>query len=376
MTASDTGGAADRRYMRLALALGRRNLGRTWPNPSVGAVMVAGPEGSERIVGQGVTAPGGRPHGEPIALDMAGEAARGATLYVTLEPCSHHGATPPCVDAIIAAGIARVVTAIEDPDPRVAGRGHARLTEAGLAVTRNILRDEAARDHRGHITRATKGRPSLHLKLARTQDGFAAGAPDERLRITGPIADGAVHLWRAHADAILVGIGTARADDPSLTVRLPGLSQHSPVRIVLDSTLRLSPASHLVRSARDIPTLVVTTRSAPIHARRMLASFGVETIQVDACSHGRIDLSAALANLAERGFTRLCCEGGPHLADSLAAADLVDVCTLITGPRAISGGGLPAVGEALNDRVHGPGFRVSETRAFGPDLSVTYERSV
>lgn len=371
-----TASTDDRRFMRLALAIGRRNLGRTWPNPSVGAVVVAGERGRERIIGQGITAPGGRPHAEPLALAMAGERARGATLYVTLEPCSHHGATPPCVDAIIASGITRVVTAIADPDPRVAGRGHARLAQAGIAVTQDVLCDEAARDHRGHVTRVTKKRPSLHLKLARTLDGFAAGAPDERLRITGPIADGAVHLWRAHADAILVGIGTARADDPSLTVRLPGLSHRSPLRIILDSTLRLSPASHLVRSARDIPTLVVTTRSAPIHAKRMLVSFGVETIQVEACSHGRIDLCAALSQLAERGVTRICCEGGPHLADSLAAADLVDVCTLVTGPRAIGGGGLPAVGDALTARLQEPEFSITETRAFGPDQCVTYERSV
>ncbi|CAA2103605.1 Riboflavin biosynthesis protein RibD [Methylobacterium bullatum] len=376
MNASEANTDQDRCFMRLALATGRRNLGRTWPNPSVGAVVVAGETGRERVIAQGVTAPGGRPHAEPLVLALAGEDARGATLYVTLEPCSHHGATPPCVDAIIASGITRVVTAIEDADSRVAGRGHARLAQAGIAVTQNVLRHEAARDHRGHFTRVTKGRPSLHLKLARTQDGFASGAPDERLRITGPIADGAVHLWRAHADAILVGIGTARLDDPSLTVRLPGLSQRSPLRIVLDSMLRLSPASHLVRSARDIPTLVMTTRSAPIHAKRMLASFGVETIQVAACSSGRIDLSAALARLAEHGLTRICCEGGPHLADSLAAADLVDVCTLVTGPRAIGGGGLPAVGEALKARLQESSFGVAETRAFGPDQSVTYERSV
>lgn len=373
MSAPRTVPAADHRFMGLALALGRRNLGRTWPNPSVGAVVVAQ---DGRIVGQGITAPGGRPHAEPSALAMAGEAARGATLYVTLEPCSHHGATPPCVDAVIASGIARVVTALEDPDPRVSGRGHVRLAEAGIAVTSGIRRDEAARDHRGHVSRVILGRPSLHLKLARTRDGFAAGAPDERLRITGPIADGAVHLWRAHADAILVGIGTARADDPSLTVRLPGMGHRSPRRIVIDSNLRLSPASHLVRSARDIPTLVLTTRSAPIHAKRMLASFGVETIQVDASPRGGVDLPAALARLAERGLTRLCCEGGPRLAESLAAADLVDVCTLITGPASIGGGGLPAVGEALDARIHGPGFGIVESRTYGQDLSVTYERSV
>jgi len=363
--------ASDRRFMRLALALGYRNLGRTWPNPSVGAVVVA----DGRIVGQGVTEIGGRPHAEPQALAMAGEAARGATLYVTLEPCSHHGRTPPCTDAIVASGIARVVTALEDPDARVAGRGHALLREAGIAVDTGVLREVAARDHRGHVTRVTEGRPSLHLKLARTRDGFAAGAPDQRLRITGPIADGAVHLWRAHADAILVGIGTARADDPSLTVRLPGLSERSPLRIVLDSSLHLQPSSHLVRGARDIPTLVVTTRHAPAHPKRMLASFGVEVIAVAADAAGRVDLPAALEALAERGLTRLCCEGGPHLADALAHADLVDVCTLITGPTALGAGGLPAIGPHLESSLARGHLKPVESRAFGPDHAITYERS-
>ncbi|MCJ2047561.1 bifunctional diaminohydroxyphosphoribosylaminopyrimidine deaminase/5-amino-6-(5-phosphoribosylamino)uracil reductase RibD [Methylobacterium sp. J-078] len=368
--------AADLRFMRLALALGHRNLGRTWPNPSVGAVVVAGEPGVERIVGQGVTAPGGRPHAEPMALAMAGAAARGATLYVSLEPCSHHGRTPPCTDAIIGAGITRVVTALTDPDSRVAGRGHGLLAEAGIAVTTGLLSEEAARDHRGHVTRVTLGRPSLHLKLAQTRDGFA-GAPNERLRITGPIADGAVHLWRAHADAILVGIGTARADDPALTVRLPGLSDRSPLRVVLDSSLRILPSTYLVRSARDVPTLIVTTRRAPIHAKRMLASFGVEVIAVDSDRTGRIDLAEALRALAERGLTRICCEGGPGLADALAGADLVDVFTLITGPNALGGaGGLPAIGPALQDRLAHGHLRAIETRSLGPDQAVTYERSV
>lgn len=363
---------ADRRFMRLALALGRRNLGLTWPNPSVGAVVAA----NGRIVGQGVTAPGGRPHAEPGALAMAGAAARGATLYVTLEPCSHHGATPPCVDAILAAGIARVVTAMDDPDPRVCGRGHARLAEAGLALTTGLLRAQAAHDQIGHVTRVTQGRPSLHLKLARTQDGFAAGAPDERLRITGPIADGAVHLWRAHADAILVGIGTARADDPSLTVRLPGLAERSPRRVVVDSTLRLQPSTHLVRGARDIPTLVLTTRSAPIHARRMLASFGVEVIDVAADGAGRVDPRAGLEALAERGLTRIACEGGPRLADALAQADLVDLCTLITGAGTVGpAGGLPALGPHLSGLLADGRLVEREARAFGPDRAVTYGRS-
>ncbi|KAB1075083.1 bifunctional diaminohydroxyphosphoribosylaminopyrimidine deaminase/5-amino-6-(5-phosphoribosylamino)uracil reductase RibD [Methylobacterium planeticum] len=361
--------------MRLALAVGYRNLGRTAPNPSVGAVVVAGPPGRERVVGLGATAPGGRPHAEPLALAMAGEAARGATLYVTLEPCSHHGRTPPCTDAIIASGVARVVTAIEDPDPRVAGRGHGLIEAAGLALTTGVLRAEAHRDHLGHILRATRGRPAVSLKLARTRDGFAAGSPKERLRITGPIADGAVHLWRAHADAILVGIGTARADDPSLTVRLPGLAQRSPLRVVLDSHLRLQPASTLVRGARDVPTLVITTRTAPAHAKRTLTTFGVEVASVAADPAGRVDLRAALALLAGRGITRLCSEGGPYLADALAAADLVDTCTLITGPVALGhADGLPAIGPRLAQALESGHLRAVETLDLGPDRAVTFER--
>ena len=367
---------ADERFMRLALALGRRNLGRTWPNPSVGAVVVAGEPGAERIVGQGVTAPGGRPHGEPLALADAGDAARGATLYVTLEPCSHHGRTPPCTDAIVTAGIARVVSAMEDPDARVSGRGHALLRDAGITVETGMLRSQARGDHAGHVTRVTLGRPHLHLKLARTQDGFAAASDTARLRITGAIADGAVHLWRAHADAILVGIGTARADDPSLTVRLPGLAPRSPLRVVLDSQLRLSSSSVLVRSAHDVPTLVVTTRGAPAHAKRMLESLGVEVVRVPADERGRVDLPAALAMLGARGLTRLCSEGGPHLADALAQADLVDTCTLITGPGTCGPqGGLPAVGPHLGAMLDGGRFRIAESLDLGTDRATTYERN-
>ena len=361
----------DRRAMGLALALGYRGLGRTWPNPSVGAVVRLG----DRIVGAAATAPGGRPHAEPLALAMAGDAARGATLYVTLEPCSHHGRTPPCTDAIIAAGVARVVTAMEDPDPRVAGRGHALLRAAGIAVETGLRSEAAARDHAGHVTRVVCGRPSVHLKLARTRDGFAASS-GERLRITGPVADGAVHLWRSHADAIMVGIGTARADDPSLTVRLPGLGDRSPIRVVLDTRLTLSPTSHLVRGARDVPTLVVAGRSAPAHARRMLHSFGVEVITVPAGPDGRLDLAAALRVLGERGLTRICSEGGPRLADALAACDLIDACTLITGARELAGGGgLPAIGPHLEKALARGHLRQVEARVLGPDRAVTYERS-
>jgi diaminohydroxyphosphoribosylaminopyrimidine deaminase/5-amino-6-(5-phosphoribosylamino)uracil reductase len=361
-------------FMRLALALGRRGLGTTWPNPSVGAVVVEPETG--RILGAGVTAQGGRPHGEPLALAEAGAAARGATLYVTLEPCSHHGRTPPCTDAILAAGIARVVSALEDPDPRVAGRGHARLRQGGVAVETGLMRAVAARDHVGHVTRVRYGRPAVHLKLARTRDGFCAAAGPDRLRITGPVADGAVHLWRAHADAILIGIGTARADDPSLTVRLPGLAGRSPLRIVVDSHLLLSPAGILARTARDVPTLVLTTRAAPAHARRALEALGVEIAIVPAEASGRIDLPAALAFLGERGLTRLCSEGGPRLAEALAQADLIEACTLVTGPVELGpAGGLPALGPAVAGLLAGDRFREAERVQLGPDSAVTYERN-
>jgi diaminohydroxyphosphoribosylaminopyrimidine deaminase/5-amino-6-(5-phosphoribosylamino)uracil reductase len=365
--------SGDLNFMRLALALGRRNLGITQPNPSVGAVVVDPESGT--ILAAAATAPGGRPHAEPLALAQAGEAARGATLYVTLEPCSHHGRTPPCTDAILAAGIGRVVSAMDDPDPRVAGRGHALLRAAGVAVETGLCREEAARDHRGHSFRVTRGRPMLHLKLARTRDGFAAGAGTERLRITGPVTDGAVHLWRARADAILVGIGTARADDPSLTVRLPGLAALSPQRIVLDSTLRLTPASVLARTARDVPVMVLTTRAAPVHARRALEACDIEVVTIPADGAGRIDLPAALERLGEFGLTRLCSEGGPRLAEALAEADLIDTVTLMTGPdEAGPAGGLPALGPALTRRI--AGFTVAEDLVLGRDRAVTYERSL
>ena len=212
-------GAEDERFMAAALAFGRRNLGLCAPNPSVGALIVR----DGVVVGRGVTSPGGRPHAERKALAEAGEGAAGATLYVTLEPCSHHGRTPPCAEAIVAAGVARVVSAIEDPDPRVAGRGHALLREAGVEVVVGIGAAQAHRDHLGHILRVTAGRPMVTLKLARTADGFAAGDEhDPRLAITGEAANLRVQVMRAMHDAIMVGVGTALGDDPLLTVRLPG----------------------------------------------------------------------------------------------------------------------------------------------------------
>ncbi|NIX77634.1 bifunctional diaminohydroxyphosphoribosylaminopyrimidine deaminase/5-amino-6-(5-phosphoribosylamino)uracil reductase RibD [Microvirga sp. c23x22] len=337
--------------MRLAIALGQRNLGLTWPNPSVGCVVVDESGDVPFIISQGVTQLGGRPHAERVALAEAGERARGATLYVSLEPCSHHGKSPPCTDAVIASGVARVVSALEDPDDRVAGLGHTLLRDAGIAVTTGCLREPAFRIHRGHITRVTKGRPAVTVKLARTTEGFAGSSRGARLMITGEGANARVHMMRAHADAIMVGIGTALADDPLLTVRLPGMEARSPIRIVIDSHLRTPLTARVVAGAREVPTWVVTTIAAPVEAERALVQRGVEVMRVSADAAGHVALPEALHLLGTRGLTRVFCEGGPGLADALARADLIDELVLITGRSARGEGDIPALGMALQERI-------------------------
>src|SRR5712672_460045 len=273
---------ADQRFMQLALTLGQRGQGRTWPNPAVGAVVVK----DGVIVGRGWTQPGGRPHAEPEALGRAGEAARGATLYVTLEPCSHVGKSPPCADAIIAAGIARVVSAIEDPNPEVAGQGHAKLRAAGIAVDVGLNAAEAAHDHAGHFRRVRDKRPHVILKLAVSPDGKIAAAGRMPVAITGEAARTRVHLLRAQCDAILVGIGTVLADDPLLTCRLPGMDARSPVRVVLDRALRIPGTSRLVHSARQTPLWVMTSEMAEAAAAMKLGTAGAQVIRGAATGAG------------------------------------------------------------------------------------------
>ena len=336
---------ADERHMALALALGRRELGRTWPNPAVGAVVVAETEQGPMIVGRGWTQAGGRPHAETEALRRAGAAARGATLYVTLEPCSHHGKTPPCADAIIGAGVARVVSALEDPNPEVRGAGHARLAAHGIAVEVGVGADAARRDHAGHIRRITSHRPHVTLKLAISADGKAGLAGRRPVPITGAPATARVHLMRASNDAIMIGIGTAVADDPSLTCRLPGMESRSPVRVVLDGALRLPLTSRLVATAHATPLWVVTTAAAPFPREHALRQHGVEVLRApaDAAAADRIDLAAALQLLASRGITRLMVEGGPILAAALLADDLVDEAALFRSPHLLGGGAIDAL---------------------------------
>jgi diaminohydroxyphosphoribosylaminopyrimidine deaminase/5-amino-6-(5-phosphoribosylamino)uracil reductase len=371
----DAHSAEDERFMRTALALGRRNLGATWPNPSVGAVLVRHEAGGVRIVGEGVTQPGGRPHGEPVAIEQAGLLAVGGTLYVTLEPCSHRTIRGgmPCVEATIRAGVRRVVSAMDDPNPDIAGLGHALLRSLGVAVEVGLLGEEAARDQRGHILRVTQGRPAVTLKLARTADGYAGRREGPRLMITGEEVQARVHLMRAHADAILVGAGTVAADDPALTVRLPGLEHRSPVRVIVDSLLRTPRMAQLVATARERPTWIVAAEHAPIEPERELAACGVEVMRVEADAAGRVDLEAALRLLAARGVTRVFCEGGPGLADALAGAGLVDEVVLATAPERLSAPGVPAVGPRLDTSLRSAFRRLTQERA-GADRIETYER--
>jgi diaminohydroxyphosphoribosylaminopyrimidine deaminase/5-amino-6-(5-phosphoribosylamino)uracil reductase len=362
------GVAADRRFMELALSLGRRGLGRTWPNPAVGAVIVKDGE----IVGRGWTQPGGRPHAEVEALRRAGAMARRATLYVTLEPCSHHGKSPPCADAVIASGIARVVSAMEDPNPEVAGRGHARLRSAGIGVDVGIEVATARRDHAGHIRRMRDGRPHVTLKLAISADGKAAGAGRQRVAITGNAVRDRVHLMRARSDAIMIGVGTALADDPVLTCRLPGMAKMSPTRVVLDAGLRLPIQSRLVATAGETPLWIIGGEGAPAASETAARQCGVEVLRV-AEKQGRLDLRAVLSLLAKRGITRLMIEGGPTVASALIEADLVDEAIFFHSPLVIGQEGLPALEPRPVQLLRQHLERVS-SEPVGPDRQETYER--
>lgn len=364
---------ADRRYMALALTLGRRGLGRTWPNPAVGAVVVK----DGVIVGRGWTQPGGRPHAEPVALKQAGEAARGATLYVTLEPCSHVGKSPPCVDAIIASGIARVVSAIEDPNPQVGGQGHARLRAAGIAVDVGLCAEDAARDHAGHFRRIRDGRPHVILKLAVSTDDKIAAAGHKTVAITGESTQTRVHLLRSQCDAILVGLGTVQADDPLLTCRLPGMAQRSPVRVVLDTALRISGDSRLVHSARSTPLWLMASELAEAPAAMKLGAAGAQVIRLPPRNGvAGLDLPAVLRTLGERGITRLMVEGGSRVASSFVADGLVDEIWLLRGAGTIGEGGIAALDALpLSTITQSPVFKVRASDIIGNDTLTIYERA-
>jgi len=371
-------GDDDRRFMARALELSRRHLGLTGTNPSVGCVVVR--DGG--IVGEAVTAPGGRPHAETQALDNAREKARGATVYVTLEPCSHYGRTPPCANAIVEAGVSRAVIAVTDPDPRVSGRGLAILRDAGIVVETGLMEKEGRRALAGYLTRQTKGRPYVTLKLAVSADG-KLGRRGEELAITGPEVKAEVHRLRAESDAILVGIGTALSDDPELTVRIPGMQGRSPIRIVLDRGLQLPLDSKLVKTARDIPVIVVASPQPGIQAsdeslsssgraeggssadkREMLAEAGVEIMDTSG-------LDILLAVFAARGISSLLVEGGAIVAKAFLDIGLVDRILLFRGTGTVGEGGLES---PLTPSDMPAGFTLIREDAFGGDRLFEYER--
>lgn len=356
----------DRRFMELALALGRHGLGTTAPNPSVGAVIVAGEGASAVVVARAWTQPGGRPHAETEALRRAGAAARGATMYVTLEPCSHHGRTPPCADAIIAAGIKRLVSAHADPDPRVAGRGFDLLRSAGIEVVTGVCEEAARWLHAGHILRKTEGRPQVLLKMALDAEGRIARGRDGRpVWVTGPQARAQGQLVRASVDGVLIGRVTAIDDDPELTVRLPGMAQRSPVRIVLDKELALPVTSKLAASAHRVPTWVLTGPAVDAGRRRDLERAGVR-VEVLPVRGPHLMIEAVLSFLADQGLTRVMVEGGPHIWRAFNEARVVDEAVVYLAGRAGKSGAAQTMPSELK----------GEAAALMRDLTITRETTI
>lgn len=366
--------SVDRRYMKQALALARRGLGQVAPNPAVGCVLVRFDEDpAGRLVGRGSTGAGGRPHAETLALEMAGEAARGATAFVTLEPCSHQGQTPPCAEALIAAGVSRVVSALEDPDPRVAGRGHAALEEAGVSVDVGLLDKEAEALNKGFLTRIKRGRPMVTVKIATSLDGRIATHTGDSQWITSGAARERAHLLRAQSDAIMIGSNTALQDNPMLTCRLPGLEGRSPLRVICDGRLRLPLTSKLCQTARDVPTLLITLEGADPLRRQAYEDCGLDVIQISEGQAGSPHVGAALQALGARGLTRVLVEGGGHLIASLMAEGLIDEVQWFRAPKVIGGDGLPAVGAFGVDDIVGAAQLVRQSvMPLGEDLVETY----
>ncbi|MER9625545.1 bifunctional diaminohydroxyphosphoribosylaminopyrimidine deaminase/5-amino-6-(5-phosphoribosylamino)uracil reductase RibD [Mesorhizobium sp. M0222] len=364
--------ALDRGFMAAALRLSRRNAGRTSTNPSVGTIIVRDDGAGRMIVGTGVTAVGGRPHAETEALAEAGELARGATAYVTLEPCAHHGRTPPCANALVNAGVARVVGAASDPDPRVSGKGYAILRAAGIEVVEKVLAEEAAEQMAGYLIRSLKKRPEVILKLALSSDGKIGRHGAGQVAITGDIARREVYLMRAEADGILVGIGTALEDDPALTVRLPGLENRSPARIVLDRQIRLPEASKLVSGTDRVPLYVAASLGADPLRRSVLERAGVRFIGTET-HEGGVALPELLEDLGALGMASVLVEGGAKVASAFLAEGLIDRIVLFQGPEAIGEGGIVSPVDAN----HIPaGFRKLREMRFGEDVYAEWIRDL
>ena len=330
-------------FMREALALAERRLGRTTPNPSVGCVIVRG----GKIVARGVTGLGGRPHGETQALAAAGRKARGATAYVSFEPCAHVGQTPPCAIALVEAGVKRVVIACLDPDPRVKGRGIAILKRAGIEVTLGVLKEDALRLNDGFITRVMHGRPAGILKLAMSLDGRIAAANGDSKWISSPASRELVHRWRRECDAVMVGAGTVIADNPQLTCRIAG--GRDPVRVIIDARLRTAPTARVYRERSKAPAIIVTTNANLARARQKYAHRNVEVISVNARS-GELALDELMHEFGRRGWCNVLIEGGAKLAGSALNAGIVDRVAFFVAPK-ILGSGLSAIEATHASRV-------------------------
>ncbi|MGY6703491.1 bifunctional diaminohydroxyphosphoribosylaminopyrimidine deaminase/5-amino-6-(5-phosphoribosylamino)uracil reductase RibD [Roseinatronobacter sp.] len=356
--------------MRLAIALGRRVLGRVWPNPAVGCVIVR----DGRILARGWTQPGGRPHAEAMALAACD--ARGATAYVSLEPCAHHGRTPPCSNALISAGVVRVVTALTDPDPRVAGRGHAMLRAAGVDVVEGVEAAAAHAANAGFLLRLTQNRPFVTLKLAMTLDGRIATSSGESRWITGAVARRTVHAMRASHDAVLVGAGTARTDDPDLRVRGLGVV-HQPVRIVAAPRLDLDTAGRLGRSIPDAPVWVLHGPDAPAADVTAWQGAGALTLSCPVAADVRgLDPRAMMQTLAAQGLTRVFCEGGGTLAASLLRAGLVDQIVVFSAGKLIGAEGRAGLGAlALTRLADAPQFKLARVQLVGDDVMQIWSRA-
>jgi diaminohydroxyphosphoribosylaminopyrimidine deaminase/5-amino-6-(5-phosphoribosylamino)uracil reductase len=353
----------DRRFMAAAIRLSRRHLGLTGTNPSVATLIVRDDGKGPVVVGSGVTAIGGRPHAEPQALKEAGPLAAGATAYVTLEPCAHHGRTPPCAEALVAAGVARVVGAASDPDERVSGKGYAILRKAGIEVTEGVLAEEATDVMAGYLMRASRKRPEVVVKLAVSRDGRIGIPGKGQVAITGDITRRQVHLMRAETDAILIGIGTALGDDPQLTCRLPGLEARSPVRIVLDAHARLPVTSKIVKEAREVPVWIAAAADCDRSRRTMLEGAGVQFLATEA-ANGGFALPELLEDLAARGISTLMVEGGAETVRHFLDEGLVDRIALLTGPGEIGVEGI--LSPILPDRAP-EGFRLLREARYGED---------
>ncbi len=361
----------DTRYMLNAVELSRRGVGVTAENPPVGCVIVK----DDIIVGRGFTARNGRPHAETIALAQAGTGAIGATAYVTLEPCFHHGRTPPCSEALINAGIARVICAIEDPDDRVRGKGLTQLRDHNIDVTLGVCKAQATAVLSGYLSRVASNKPAVLLKLAMSQDEMlATNDPDNRW-ITGPMARSRGHLMRSKCDAIIVGVGTVIADDPELTCRLKGLEDRSPIRIIVDTKLRTPIASQLVESAGQVPLMIACSQDVEIDRSLEFYEKGVEIIPC-ADKAGQVDLTDLLAKLANHGINRVLVEGGAGIAATLIADQLIDELAIFKAPHEIGNIGTPAFDGTTLSKVVEKLSLVEECKIdLGCDQLTLYHRS-